>query len=379
MSDVGILARLSESLRGKWRERGDLGRRSKGKGAPVDRGPEQLFLRARITARAGDLDMAARLYEDAAALEPTFAEALEAQGEILDMAGRSELGRAKYEAAREVRAKVRQGPPDRPFATRQRGNFTPEILAYNSVLRSLKKNALPYLARGNAHLAEGRPELALADYDHALKLKPALLDVTTLRAEALAQLGRFPEALSACNAVLAIRPTDAETLNERAVVLMALGRVEEANADWRRQFDLLAADRVSARACVALRMADYDKALAALSAALLREPADPYWRLYRIAAQLRLGIPTAPAEAISDSDWPAPLVALHAGHKTEAEVMALADTACRRAEALFQLGVLAVSRDRAAAERHWRQIVDRCSPSMIEFAAARNELARLGS
>ena len=42
------------------------------------------------------------------------------------------------------------------------------------------------------------------------------------------------------------------------------------------------------------------------------------------------------------------------------------------------LGVLAVAANPAAARRHWRAVVGRAAPAQIEFAAASNELARLG-
>ena len=59
--------------------------------------------------------------------------------------------------------------------------------------------------------------------------------------------------------------------------------------------------------------------------------------------------------------------------------MARADTACRRTEALFQLGVVALAGNPAAARRHWEAVVEDGAATLIEYAAARNELARLGS
>jgi hypothetical protein len=43
------------------------------------------------------------------------------------------------------------------------------------------------------------------------------------------------------------------------------------------------------------------------------------------------------------------------------------------------LGVLALAGNPAAARRHWGEVVERGAPALIEYAAARNELARLGS
>ena len=77
--------------------------------------------------------------------------------------------------------------------------------------------------------------------------------------------------------------------------------------------------------------------------------------------------------------WPGPLLALHDGRSTEAEVLAQADAQGRRAEAQFQLGVMAFDRDSKAAAAYWKQVVEYAPPSLIEYGAARNELSRLAS
>ncbi len=81
----------------------------------------------------------------------------------------------------------------------------------------------------------------------------------------------------------------------------------------------------------------------------------------------------------ADRQWPAPLLAFCAGQATEGDVVAQADTACRRTEALFQLGAVALAGNPATARRHWEKLVESGAPALIEYAAARNELARLGS
>jgi hypothetical protein len=43
------------------------------------------------------------------------------------------------------------------------------------------------------------------------------------------------------------------------------------------------------------------------------------------------------------------------------------------------LGVLALAGNPATARRHWEEVAERGAPALIEYAAARNELARLGS
>lgn len=377
VSYSGLVARLSTAIRKIWARNNTRSISSERSLAGVS-SAHLLFRRGRAMGRSGAFEMAARLYSDAASLEPTFAEAIESHGEALDATGLHALAIRQYNQARKVRADTRPGAPDRHFVLRQRGHFVAEIMAYDAVVRSLSKKALPRIARGNAYLAAGQPENALTDYSRALTLKPRSPEITTLKGEALSMLGRHQEAIEAFDVALAARPDDAEALNGRAIARIALGQIDEANADWRRQLDLLA-DRAAARACVALRLADYEAALPQLESALVKEPADPYWHLYHLTAQARLGIALGTDGMPQLDNWPGPLLALHQGQMSEEEMLTRADTDCRRAEAHFQMGVMAFGRDRTSAERHWREVVERAAPSLIEYAAARNELSRLGS
>ena len=336
------------------------------------------FRKGRSEMRAGDFAGAALEFDKALSRLPDFADAVAARAEILDMQGNSDAARVEYERARQLWAAIRPGAPDRNYLFRRPGRFTFEIEAYDLVLRRIKSGILPLIARGNAFLVQGQGAEALESYERALKVKPNLPEVMALKGEALSAMGRYEEAIAAFDSALAIQPKDAERLNGRAIARMALGRVEEANADWRHQFELLPLEHAPARAYVALRMADYKAALPEIERALAKEPTDPYWRLYRLTALRRLGTSADPIEAPAGDAWPWPLVALHAGRMSEDEVLRRADTDGRRTEAAFQLAVVPSARDRRAVERHWKEVVERGTPALIEYAAARNELSRLG-
>ena len=385
----GAKARLSEALLETWRRAIE---RLAGRYGPrplEEDGPHGLYYRAQASVRAGDLETAAQQFADIARLAPGFTPALEAYGEAVDRMGRSELARSMVDNARKLRADVRRGAPDRPFVLRNRGPFPAEIAAYSTVMQLVEQRALPYIARGNAFLAEGRASLALLDYGCALILKPGLHEITALKAEALAMLGQYRQALAAFDSAMAARPTDAEICSGRAIAHLALGELDAARADWRRQLELLPPERASARACVSLRMADWDAALPELQRALEKEPADPYWLLYRLTSLHRLGRTgeaageaTGSGDAASDATgdaWPGPLLALHAGRLSAADALQRADNAGRRAEALFQLGVLAWPHDPAEARQRWEEVVGLAAPALIEHAAARQELARPGA
>ncbi len=335
------------------------------------------YLQGRLKARAGDLDGAAHFFAQANAIDPNFAPALEAHGEVLDMKGEGVLAASKYDSARQTCFRIRRGPPDRPFAVRNRGTFTSEHAAYTTVLVSVKRRAMPLIARGNACLAEGRPEHALFNYTAALRIKPDAAEILALQGEALIAMQKPKQALQAFDKAAKRQPADPDTYSGRAIAHLMLNRLDEADRDWRRQLELLPPESSAARACVFLRMAQYDKALPELDAALRAEPADLYWRLYRLTALRRSGSAANDGDAVATTDWPAPLLALHHGSLSGDEALGRADTEMRRTEARFQLAVLAASDAPERARSLWQQVVQDSPPSMIEHAAARHELQRL--
>ena len=377
MTNSGMLLRLSGSLREAL---GTRRRQAVDEWVPGSNGgeAEHLFLRATALFRTGDGETAMRLLRQAIEIAPAFSDAIEAEGEALDMSGETAAASAKYEQARKLRQVGRPGAPDRHFVLRQQGSHTAEIVAYTRVLKSLKKFALPHLARGNAYLADRQPELALADYDRALKLHPNSLDALALKGEALSAMGQYAAAVEVLDRVLAARAKDAEALNARAIAHMALGHVDQANADWRQQLGLLGG-RPAASAYVALRLADFDGAVPHLETMVRNDRRDPYWTVYLRTALLRLGRPLSSDGTLDGDSWVASLLAVQSGTASESDVLGRADTAARRAEALFQLGVAAHARDRSAARSYWQQVVDTGLPTLVEYAAARNELARSAS
>jgi len=343
---------------------------------------EQLYLRARANAHIGELEMSAQQFAAVSRMAPSFADAFQGHGEVLDRMGRSELASRNYDIARRLRQMVRPAPPDRCIVLRHRRTFASDIAAYTSVLRSgpSKQRALTYLARGNAYLASGRAKLALIDYGFVLRLAPKP-EVVALRAEALSMLGRYEEALRPFDAAIAARPQDAEMHGGRAIARLALGRIGLADDDWRRQFELMPLERAAARACVLLRLGDHAAALPELRWAMDKEPSDPYWRLYHLTVMRLLGHTAGfqDLEAVGGESWPGPLLALHAGRLSVDEALKQADNAERRGEAMFQIGVACHKRDREEARRWWASVVEVTGPSAIEHAAARHQLVHCGS
>jgi tetratricopeptide (TPR) repeat protein len=332
-----------------------------------------------VKMRGGDREDALAAFERALALLPDFADAVMGRAEVLDSMGRSEEARTEYERARRLWSELPPCAADRRYVFRRHGHFAFEIEAYELVRSNVRSRVLPHLAHGNALLARGRAAEALDSYERALKVRPKLPEALALKGEALLVLGRYPEAIQIFDEVLAASPKDGETFNSRGIARIALGRLDEANDDWRRQFELLPHTSSAARACAAMRQANYAAAFHEFGLARAKQPKNPYWLLYGLAAARLAGAPAEPVILAGDNRWPTMLVAFHAGRVTEDALLCQANTPGRLAEARFQMGVLAVGGNPAAARRHWREVVDRGAPALIEHAAASNELARLGA
>ena len=327
--------------------------------------------------RLGDLAGAIKTFEEAIALLPDYAEAIAARAESLDMLGQSRAAAPEYEKARRLWAGQRTGAPDRSYLYRQHGRFSFEVDSYELALRRIKTGAFPHLACGNVLLAQGYAAEALECYEQALKIKRDNPNLMALKGEALSMMGKYTPAIQAFDFALAAQPNAPEVLNARGIAKAALGAIAEANADWRRQLELLGPARSPARAYVYLRLADYEAALPEIERSLASAPSDPYWHVYRIAALRRLGRPSGFAEPPMTDGWPAQLIGLLDGKSVIEDVLRQASSPMQRAEAYFQLAV--AETDGADARKRWKQVIDEGTPSLIEYGAALNELARLGS
>ena len=120
-------------------------------------------------------------------------------------------------------------------------------------------------------------------------------------------------------------------------------------------------------------------ALPELDRAVEKQPNDPYWRLFRLTAKVRLGQDADGDDVAGSREWPAPLIDFYASRISADALLQQAARCEHRSEALFHLAVVASYRRPNEALPLWQKIVDGAPPISIEYCAARHELARLAT
>ena len=109
-----------------------------------------------------------------------------------------------------------------------------QIAAVTARIEREPRRADLHLKRGELHRAHREWALALADYDRATALDPALAPVDLARATLALDAGTPQAALAAVDRFLARRPDHAEGRALRARILTRVGRPLEAAEDWAR-------------------------------------------------------------------------------------------------------------------------------------------------
>ena len=134
--------------------------------------------------------------------------------------------------------------------------------------------AVAYYNRANAHRAKQLLDLALQDYNEAIKLNSKFVDALGDRGATLIALGRFAEAIPDFSQVLDLDPKTTYALYDRGLAYELLGLDDLALEDFSAAITLEPRDahRFERRGTVYFRKGEYDKALADYEKALEFDP-----------------------------------------------------------------------------------------------------------
>jgi Flp pilus assembly protein TadD len=227
--------------------------------AAVRRHPSSASLaawRGELLARTGDLGAAVRALSDAAALDPAHALAQGFLGLTLLEAGSARRALDPLQRAVSLEPghlRHREGLAE---SLRALGRRAEAEAALAKALNERPKAWTLRLQRARWRLADGRPADALAEARAAEDLEGRDAEGHFLEAGALAALGRWAHAESAVERALAVAPNLGRAYLLRAEVRRALGRDDDAVADYRvvhERFPYLFNDDQRARVAALLR------------------------------------------------------------------------------------------------------------------------------
>jgi tetratricopeptide (TPR) repeat protein len=241
---------------------------------------------ADVARRLGPGDAAERVacLEKAVTLDGSNPEFQAQLGEALLRAGDAD------QATTHLRDAIAAGlPPDHDarvwLAEAVRISETPAeaLKIINRIVDSYPDKPAPRIARADIYADLGGPEdipAALADLDHAIAADSRSATAYRARAQLLERLGRYPDAIAACNAILELAPDDGPALLTRGMARYALRELGEAVEDLSRAAELAGKagdDRLRERALAwqgeTLRMQrHYDEALDVLDQAVAAGP-----------------------------------------------------------------------------------------------------------
>ncbi|HET9390827.1 MAG TPA: tetratricopeptide repeat protein [Steroidobacteraceae bacterium] len=231
-------------------------------------------------------------FERATQLDPNHAQAHLNRG-LLEAA----LGRLSPALESVDRALALQ--PLHPATHANRGNILADlgrkeeaIASYDQALALQPRDPLTLCKRGRLLVSLQRLPEALNDFEAAVALAPGDLDAHFQRGVVLVHLERPADALQSFDRVLATdSATSAETLNNRGVVLVQLGRFEQAHADFARAIALQPRHREAyvnaANNLTTLQR--HSEALPYFDRALSLEPQDPHLQWGKARLLLSLG------------------------------------------------------------------------------------------
>jgi tetratricopeptide (TPR) repeat protein len=274
--------------------------------------PQALAGLGSLLIERGDLDGALRHIGRAAELAPNDALIQFMLGQAFARRGTTAFAEQAFRNALRLRPDLHVIRSWLASVLLQEGRAAEAGAFYDELLDAPEFENAALVGRGDVARAEGRHEDAITAYRDALARKPGQVQPTLALAGTLAQSGRFDEALVAYDACLAAND-DVEVRAARAQMLGLLGRLPEAEAEWKRLIERNPADaRAHGQLALvseqlgALAAADAHAALALSSAR------SPTLQLLRARTQLREGRIDG-ARAILDDlareTLPAPLAA----------------------------------------------------------------------
>jgi len=254
-----------------------------------------------VLSALGALADALTSYDRALALESRAPEAWNGRGNALIRLGRLDEALESYDRALALDPAHLPSLANRGVALRDLGRTREAVQSYDAALKLRPDHVFTHNNRGVALMDLGRTADALASFERAIALKPDYPEAWSNRGRALASggdplegMGHAEAALASFDRALALNPAYAEALDNKGVLLVELGRAEEAVLAIERAIRLAPrAVRYYYHLTQARRLQPADPHLAAMQA--IARDAD------RLAFQDRIELDFALAQALDEA------------------------------------------------------------------------------
>ncbi len=246
--------------------------------------------------------------------------------------------------------------------------------------------------RGLAYARKGQHDRAVQDFDRTIQLKADDADAFFNRGLAYANQGQYARAIPDYEEAIKLKPDDARNFRGRGLAYAMNGQYGRALPDYNQAIKLKPDDarNFSSRGEVNFYRARWQEAATDLQRSLAIDPLQPYVVLWLHIAKKQRGQDdvrefSRQAARMDPSEWPAPVARLFLGQATPDQVLAAAASTDaqtgkdQRCEAAFYLGAHALLQHRTTdAVSLLQQARDTCPKTFIEYEGAVSELKRLG-
>lgn len=183
---------------------------------------------------------------------------------------------ALIKSGRDKGEKLAEAYDNRGVAYRSRGDHNLAIQDYNQAIKLNSRFAQAYNNRGVAYDHKGDFDHAIQDFDQAIKLKPTALTHFN-RGNAYLGKSQYDHAIDDYNHAIRLKPDFAAAFDNRCWARTVVGILKLALADCNMALRLApnTAATLESRAVIFLKMTNFDAAVSDFDAALRLNPALP--------------------------------------------------------------------------------------------------------
>ena len=287
--------------------------------------------------RKGDYDAAIADYNKAIQIKPDYAKAYYNRGIAYKKKGDYDAAIADYNKAIQIKPDDADAYYYRGRAYHKKQEYTRAIEDYTKATEINPKDAYNFSGRAWTYFKAGQAARGFPDAERALELKPNEPDFLDTRGEIFEALGRrdeavadFRRAIDEYTKAIEIDPKNAYNFNGRAWVYFKAGQAAKGLPDAERALELKPnePDFLGTRGNIFEALGRRDEAIADLRRALSINPEDPDLQPSRDALKRLEGSPTAPSPSPGAGAGPAPANIIEACTKEPNNDAAI--TACSR-------------------------------------------------